>query len=72
MRSFVRIKSWPNEEITLVFTDIGKSCPKREQLTLQICILTLFEKIKFSRKFPIYSIKLLLEVCLKVFSTMPI
>ena len=39
-------------EITLSFTDIGNSCPSREYLTFQICILTLFAKIKFSRKFP--------------------
>ena len=52
MRSFVKIKSSRNGEITLSFTDIGKSCPSCEYLTPQICLLTLFTKIKFSRKFP--------------------
>ena len=31
---------------------MGKSCPSREFLASQICLLTLFAKIKFSRKFP--------------------
>ena len=48
-------KSLGNEEITLSFTDIGKSCPSREFLTSQICLLKLFAKIKFSRNFQIYS-----------------
>ena len=53
MRSFVKIKSRSrNGEIPLSFTDAGKSCPSREFLTRQICLLTLFAKIKFSRKFP--------------------
>ena len=34
------------------FTDISKPCPSRDFLTFQICLLTLFVKIKFSRKFP--------------------
>ena len=33
------------------FTDICKSCPSREFLESQICLLMLFVKIKFSRKF---------------------
>ena len=52
MRSFVKIKSSQNSEITLLFTDIEKSCPSRELLATQICLLTLFAKIKLSRKFP--------------------
>ena len=52
MRSFVKIKSSRIGEITLSFTDISKSCPCHEFLTSQICVLTLFAKIKFSRKFP--------------------
>ena len=52
MRSFAKIKSSRNGEVTLSFTDEGKSCPNRDILTLQICLLTLFAKIKFSRKFP--------------------
>ena len=55
MRSFVKIKSSRNGEITLSFTDKNKSCPSREFLTSQICLLTLFTKIKFSRKFPFYN-----------------
>ena len=38
--------------INLSFTDIGKSCPSHDFLTYHICLLTLFAKIKFSRKFP--------------------
>ena len=48
----LKIKPSRNSEITLSFTDGGKSCPCREFLTLQICLLTLFAKTKFSRKFP--------------------
>ena len=51
MRSFVKIKYSRIAEITLAFTDIGKSrfCLKFQR---QKCVLTLFAKIKFSRKFP--------------------
>ena len=52
MRIFLKIKSSRNGEINLSFTDIGKSCPSREFYTSQICLLTPFAKIKFSRKFP--------------------
>ena len=31
---------------------IGKSCPSREYLMQQICLLKLFVKIIFSQKFP--------------------
>ena len=48
MRSFVRIESSRNGEITLSFTDIGKSCPSSNVLTSQICLLTLFAKISES------------------------
>ena len=51
MRSFTRIKLLQYDEITLSFTDISKPLPDRESLTSQICLLTLFAKIKFSRKF---------------------
>ena len=51
MRSFAELKSSQNGEVTLSLTDIGKSCPSREFKTSLICILTLFAKIKFSRKF---------------------
>ena len=47
-----KIKSSRNVEITLSFTDIGKSCSSGEFLVPQICLLTLFANIKFSRKFP--------------------
>ena len=46
----MKTKSTRNGEITLSFTDIGKSCPGRKFLTSQICLLSLFVKIKFSRK----------------------
>ena len=61
MRSFVKIKPSRNGEITLSFTDIGISCLSREFLTSQICLLTLFAKIKFSRNFRIYSILISLK-----------
>ena len=50
-RSFAKMKPSRNSKITPSFIDAGKSCPSREFLTLQICILKLFAKIKFSRKF---------------------
>ena len=34
------------------FTGVGKSCPSREFLKWQICLLRLFAKIKVSQKFP--------------------
>ena len=49
LRSFAKIKSSRNGKITLSFTDAGKSCPSCEFLMWQICLLTLFAKIKFSR-----------------------
>ena len=45
MRSFVKIKPLWNGENTLSFTDVGNF------LKWQICLLTLFAKIKFSPKF---------------------
>ena len=50
MRSFVKIKSSQNGKITLLATDIGQSYPSREIFWSQVCLLTLFTKIKFSRK----------------------
>ena len=52
MRSFVKINPSRSAEVTQLFTDIGKSCPSHEFLALQICLLMLFAKIKFSQKFP--------------------
>ena len=52
MRSFVKIKSSRIGEITISFTNISKSRYCREFPTSQICVLTLFAKIKLSRKFP--------------------
>ena len=53
MRSFVKIKLSQNGVITIMFTDIGNSCLSPEILASQIiiCLLMLFAKIKFSRKF---------------------
>ena len=51
MRSSVKIKSSPNAEITLSFVNMAKSCLSHEFLMSQICLLTQFAKIKFSRKF---------------------
>ena len=56
-RSFAYAKFRENKnlakgDITLSFIEVGKSCLSREFLTSQICLLTLFVQIKFSRKFP--------------------
>ena len=48
----MNIKPSGNGKITLSFIDIGKSCLNREFLSSLICLLILFAKIKFSRKFP--------------------
>ena len=46
MQGFMKIKCLRKGEINhLSFTDIGKSCPSRDFLTSQICLLTLFAKI---------------------------
>ena len=50
LRSFLKIKPSWNGKITLSFTDVGKSGSSRKFLTSQICLLTLFAKIKLSRK----------------------
>ena len=47
----MKIKSSRNGEITMSTTDIGKSYPSREIFRSLVCLLTLFAKIKFSRKF---------------------
>ena len=52
MRSFVKIKFSRNGEITLSTTDIGKSNHSREIFRSQVCLLTLFAKVKLSQKFP--------------------
>ena len=44
MQSFVKIKSSWNGEITLLFTNIGKSCPSCKFLSTQICLKSLFMK----------------------------
>ena len=36
---------------SLSVTDVGSSCPSREFLTWQICLLTLFASIKFPQNF---------------------
>ena len=51
-RNIVKIKSSQNGEITLLTTDIGQSNPSREIFRSQVCLLTLFAKIKFMQKFP--------------------
>ena len=49
---FREIKSSRNAEITLSTTDMRKSYPSSEMFQSPVCLLTLFAKIKFSRKFP--------------------
>ena len=69
MRSFTKIKPSQFSEITLSFTDIGESCPYCEFSKSQICVLTLFAKIKFSQKFPnlqYLNIEIFLEKSLKI------
>ena len=44
---FAKLRSF-----TLSFTDISTQCPCCKIFTSQICLLTVFAKIKFSRKFP--------------------
>ena len=51
MRSFVKIKSSRNGEITLSSTDICKSYHSGDIFRSQVCLLTLFAKMKLSRKF---------------------
>ena len=55
MQSLVKIKSLRNGEITLSFTDIGKSCPSSEFLPSQVCLLALFRKKYSHENFWIYS-----------------
>ena len=38
----MKIKPSQNGEITLLFTDIGKSCPSRESLMWQMCLNVIF------------------------------
>ena len=52
MRSFVKIKPSRNGKITLSFIDTGKPCLSGDFSTSLVCLLMLFAKIKFSRKFP--------------------
>ena len=63
LRSFVKIKSSRIGEITLSFTDIGISRPCHEFSRLQICVLMLFAKIKFSRIFPNLQYNIKFVVC---------
>ena len=41
--SFVKMKSSRFHSITLSFTDIGKSCPSRDFLMSQICLIAIRE-----------------------------
>ena len=52
MRSSVKMIPSRNGENSLPFNDVGKSCQIRDFKMLQICLLTLFAKIKFLRRFP--------------------
>ena len=54
MRSFAKVKSSQNGKITLSFTDIGKSCFRREFKMSLIYMLTLFAKKKSRENFRIY------------------
>ena len=67
MRRFVKIKSSRNGEITLSCTDIGKSCPSRQFLTLQICLLALIAKTNSCKKIPDLQYSVKQNVCLAFF-----
>ena len=41
-----------NGEISVSLTDVCESCPSRKSLEWQVCLLTLFVKIKLPRKIP--------------------
>ena len=41
------------------FTDIGKSCPSRKFLRSQICLLTLFTKIKILAKISEFTVRVI-------------
>ena len=47
---FRETKSLQKGEITLLTTDIGESYPSCEIFWSKVCLLTLFAKLKFSRK----------------------
>ena len=47
----MKVKPSRNSEITLSSTGKDKTCHIRDLLASQVCLLTLFAKIKFSRKF---------------------
>ena len=53
--SFVKIELSRKEVITMSFTNVCNICPSHEFLSSQMCLLTLFPKIKFPRNFRIYS-----------------
>ena len=55
MRSFVKIKLLRNGEITLSFTDIGKSCHSCDFLASQICLSMHIVKNNSRENFRIYS-----------------
>ena len=48
MRSVEKINPSRNGNITLSLSDVGKSCPSSEFFNWEICLLTLFAKIKLS------------------------
>ena len=52
MQSFVKIGPSRNNEIPLSFTDVGKSALVTNFQRRKYVFLTLFAKMKFSRKFP--------------------
>ena len=61
MQSLVKIKSLPNAENTLSFTDIGKSCPSREFLASQICFFNPIRENKIIAKISGFTVHLVLS-----------
>ena len=66
MRSFVKIKPSRNGKITLSFINIGKSCLSRDFFKSLICLLMLFVKINFSRKFPNLQYSITSYICITI------
>ena len=70
MRSIVKIKSPQNCRIALLFNDMGKSCPCHKFVASQICLLTLFGKIRLAKNsgFSVYKTIMSWPQCKLVFS----
>ena len=57
----LKIKTLRNNNITLLFTDVGKPCTSHTFLTLQLCLIMLFSKNKILPNFSKFTV---LDSCL--------